>query len=85
MWNAWHTITKTADAYLDTLTTSTLQAHLVYQGKPSPENIGRRIFRNIYHYWNHTGEAHAIRDIPGHRNLPELVGDVSLGLYHPET
>ena len=85
MWNAWHTITQTADVYLDTLTTSTLQTYLVYKGKPRPENIGTRIFRNIYHYWYHTGEAHAIRDMLGNKNLPEFVGDMSAALYYPET
>ena len=85
MWAAWHTITKTADLYLDTLTTGTLQTYFIYEGKPRPESIGTMLLRNIYHYWYHTGEAHAIRDMLGHRELPQFVGDMSEGLYHPET
>jgi uncharacterized damage-inducible protein DinB len=84
MWTAWHTITETADTYLETLTTDTLQTYLVYKGKPRPESIGTMVLRNIYHYWYHTGEAHAIRDMLGHRDIPEFVGDMSLGSYHPE-
>jgi uncharacterized damage-inducible protein DinB len=85
MWAAWHTITKTADQYLDTLTTATLQTYFIYKGKPRPESIGTMLLRNIYHYWYHTGEAHAIRDMLGHRELPQFVGDMSEGLYRPET
>jgi hypothetical protein len=84
MWAAWHTITQAADEYLDTLTTATLQTHLLYKGAPRPESIGTMILRNCYHYWYHTGEAHAIRDILGHRNLPEFVGDMSQAPYQPE-
>ena len=85
MWAAWHTITQAADPYLDTLTTATLQTYFVYKGKPRPESIGTMQLRNIYHYWYHTGEAHAIRDMLGHRELPQFVGDMSEGFYRPET
>jgi len=37
-----------------------------------------------YHYWYHTGEAHAIRDMLGHQDLPEFVGNMSEALYRPE-
>jgi hypothetical protein len=30
------------------------------------------------------GEAHAIRQMLGHQNLPEFVGDMSQALYRPE-
>ena len=85
MWAAWHTITQAADPYLDTLTTAMLQTYFIYKGKPRPESIGTMLLRNIYHYWYHTGEAHAIRDMLGHRELPQFVGDMSEGLYRPET
>ncbi len=84
MWAAWHTITQAADLYLDNLTTTTLQTYFIYKWKPRPESIGTMLLRNIYHYWYHTGEAHAIRDMLGHRDLPYFVGDMSEGLYHPE-
>jgi hypothetical protein len=40
--------------------------------------------RNIYHYWFHTGEAHAIRQMLGHGRLPQFVGDMSTAMYRPE-
>jgi uncharacterized damage-inducible protein DinB len=84
MWDAWRIITQGADEYLDTLTTELLQTHLVFKGGPRPESIGTMVYRNTYHYWYHTGEAHAIRDVLGHQDLPEYVGDMSQALYRPE-
>ena len=40
------------------------------------ENIGTRILRTTYHYFFHTGEAHAIRQQLGHPDLPYFVGDM---------
>jgi hypothetical protein len=37
-----------------------------------------------YHHWYHTGEAHAIRQLLGHPDLPQFVGDMSEALYRPE-
>ena len=84
MWAAWRTATQAADEYLDRLTTATLQTHLVYKGSPRPESIGTMVLRHTYHYWYHAGEAHAIRDLLGHPDLPEFVGDMSKALYRPE-
>ena len=84
MWAAWRTITQAADEYLDTLTTELLQTHLVSKGGLRPESIGTMVYRNTYHYWHHLGEAHAIRQMLGHQNLPEFVGDMSQALYRPE-
>jgi len=77
MWAAWRTITQAADEYLDTLTAEVLQQHLQWEGEPVEENIGTMLLRNIYHYWFHTGEAHAVRQMLGHANLPDFVGDLS--------
>lgn len=84
MWAAWRTATQAADEYLDPLTTATLQTHLVYKGAPRPESIGTMVLRNTYHYWFHIGEAHAIRQMLGHPDLPEFVGDMSQALYRSE-
>jgi hypothetical protein len=84
MWDAWRTITQAADEYLDTLTTELLQTHLEYKGGRRPESIGTMVYRNTYHYWHHLGEAHAIRQMLGHQELPEFVGDMSQALYRPE-
>jgi len=77
MWAAWRTITQAADEYLDTLTAEVLQQHLQWEGEPVEENIGTMLLRNTYHYWFHIGEAHAVRQMLGHGNLPDFVGDLS--------
>jgi hypothetical protein len=85
MWAVWHTITSAVDRYLDTLTPELLQIHLEWKGNPLPENIGTMLLRNIYHYWFHIGEAHAIRQMLGHPDLPQFVGDISKAPYRPES
>jgi hypothetical protein len=84
MWDTWRTVTKAADEFLETLTTETLQNHLQWRGKARPESIGTMLYRNMDHYWFHLGEAHAIRQMLGHRDLPEFVGDMSEATYRPE-
>jgi uncharacterized damage-inducible protein DinB len=84
MWAAWKTITQAADMYLDTLTVERLQVHLINRDKPVPEDVGTLLQRNMYHYWFHTGEAHAIRQVLGHTDLPQFVGDLSQAPYRPE-
>ena len=84
MWAAWRAVTAAADEYLDTLTTETLLTHLVHKGVPRPESIGTMLLRNCYHYWYHTGEAHALRDLLGHQGLPEFVGDMAQAAYRAE-
>ncbi len=81
MWDAWHVITAAADPYLESLTAEMLLTHLEDQGKPRAENIGTLLYRNIYHYWFHTGEAHAVRQMLGHPDLPQFVGGFGDALY----
>jgi uncharacterized damage-inducible protein DinB len=84
MWEVWQTATQAADVFLDTLNAQHLQAHLERKGKPLRESVGTLLQRNIYHYWFHTGEAHAVRQMLGHGELPQFVGDMSLAAYRPE-
>jgi hypothetical protein len=84
MWAAWKKVTLAADEYLDTLTTASMTGHLTWKGESSPENIGTLLMRNIYHCWFHTGEASAVRQMLGHTNLPEFVGNMSMTVYTPE-
>jgi hypothetical protein len=85
MWQAWQAITHAADPYLDTLTTESLQNRMLVEGQPFRYNIGTMLQRVIYHYWFHLGEALAIRQMLGHRNLPEFVGDIQTQApYRPE-
>jgi len=78
MWAAWHMITQAADHYLDALTPEVLSTYFLRDGKPVDENVGTLLLRNTYHYWYHTGEAAAIRQMLGHKELPEFVGDMDV-------
>ena len=84
MWQTWRAITAAADEYLDTVTQDVLLTHLEGEDGPSRENVGTMILRNAWHYWFHLGEAHAMRQILGHKNLPQFVGGVEGGFYYPE-
>lgn len=81
MWAIWREVTAAADAYLDSLTSTDLVVTYILKGKPVTENTGTLMMRNIYHYWFHTGEASAVRQLLGHTNLPEFVGDMSAAVY----
>jgi hypothetical protein len=76
MWQAWHTIMEAVDPYLESQTTETLQTFMVIDGKPHDESVGSMLRRVTYHYWFHLGEAQAIRQMLGHKNLPEFVGEI---------
>jgi hypothetical protein len=85
MWHAWRAITATADPYLDSLTIADLQAFPLVNGAPHDESVGTMILRVIGHYWFHTGESQAVRQLLGHPNLPEFVGDIGeKAPYRPE-
>ena len=84
MWEVWETVTAAADEFLDGLTAEELQRHLELEGQEVKESVGTLLMRNIYHYWFHTGEAHAIRQMLGHGELPQFVGDMSKAGYRPE-
>ncbi len=84
MWQAWQEITQTADSYLNGLTSEALQTYFDWRGKPLQESVGTMLLRNIYHYWFHTGEAYAVRQMLGHTGLPDFVGDMSTAVYRPE-
>ncbi len=84
MWAVWHKVTTEADKYLATLTPEIMQLYMMRDGKPIEENIGTLLIRNIYHYWYHTGEASAVRQMLGHANVPEFVGDMSAAAYKSE-
>lgn len=86
MWSLWREITATSEEYLNTLTAGDLQTRYEYKGKPLRETIGTMLHRLTYHYWFHAGEALAIRQLLGHNNLPEFVGDISgKAPYRPES
>ena len=84
MWAVWREVTAAADTYLDMLTADMLETHFEFRGKQAPENIGTMLLRNLYHYWFHIGEAHAVRQQLGHVDLPQFVGNMETAVYHPE-
>jgi len=76
MWADWREITAAADTYLDTITSQTLHEHFMRNGKPVDESVGTMLLRTTYHYWFHNGEAQAVRQLLGHADLPQFVGDI---------
>ncbi|HET9496526.1 MAG TPA: DinB family protein [Chloroflexia bacterium] len=72
---AWRTITEAADPWLDTLITADLQRAIPRATGPEV-TFGSLLLRVIYHYWYHTGENMAIRQMLGHEKLPQFVGDL---------
>jgi hypothetical protein len=85
MWATWRAVTAAADEFLGALTAEQLSTHLEWKDKPLPESIGTMVYRNTYHYWYHTGEAHAVRQMLGHPDLPQFVGDMTAAVYLPES
>ena len=84
MWATWEEITTTANRYLDSLTAEQMTAHFELRGISLGESIGTMLHRNIYHYWFHIGEALAVRQMMGHKGLPEFVGDMTEAAYRTE-
>lgn len=76
VWAAWNTVTQTADPWLDALTSETLLQPAGREGRPDPRLWGSLLQRMIYHYWYHIGESLAIRQMLGHTDLPQFVGNL---------
>jgi|GEM_PF-167035 len=75
MLKAWRTITRAADPWLDLVSSDTLESHVMQNGKPVRQ-FGALLQRLIYHYWYHTGENMAIRQMLGHQRLGVFVGNI---------
>ena len=78
MWETWEAIMREVDPWLDALITSSLlEPHPVNtQAGADTFTFGNLLQRVIYHYWYHTGENMAIRQMLGHTALPEFVGNI---------
>ncbi|MBP6017026.1 MAG: DinB family protein [Candidatus Promineofilum sp.] len=82
---AWKTITAAADPWLETLTTEMLTQNVISNGQPLARTYGNLLQRVIYHYWYHTGENMAVRQLLGHERLPVFVGNIDdKAPYRPE-
>ena len=85
MLETWRAITKAVDPFLDSLTSPMLLNDLPLEGKSVGQTIGDALRRVTYHYWYHTGETQAIRQMLGHRDLYQYVGDIEgEAPYRPE-
>ena len=73
---AWHAVTAAADPALDRLDAAALSGWQPNTLKPQSRLVGSILQRVIYHYWFHTGEITAIRQVMGHAGVPEFVGDI---------
>lgn len=81
----WQAVTRLVDPYLDSLTSETLLGDLPRKGKSVGQSVGSALQRVTYHYWYHIGEIQAIRQMLGHPDLAEYVGDIEvLAPYRPE-
>jgi len=74
MLTAWKTVTDAADPWLNALTAADMDGDL--GGSGPRRTIGAGLQRVTYHYWFHTGEILAIRQVLGHPRLPEFVGNI---------
>jgi hypothetical protein len=62
-----------------------LLTDLLLNGESVGQTRGSALRRITYHYWFHTGEILAIRQMIGGRGLPEYVGDIEAQApYRPE-
>jgi hypothetical protein len=85
MLETWHAVSQAADSFLDSLTTGTLQTDLLLKGESVGQSVGSALRRVTYHYWYHIGETQAMRQMLGHKDLPEYVGDIEgEAPYRPE-
>jgi uncharacterized damage-inducible protein DinB len=83
----WRAITAAADPWLDGLTSDALAQLRDFDvdGQTIRLRFGSLLQRTTYHYWYHTGENMAIRQMLGHTDLPEFVGNIDdEAPYRPE-
>jgi hypothetical protein len=77
MLKIWQAITTATNPWLETLTSEKLQEFVVKtDGTKLQRTYGSLLQRMIYHYWYHTGENLAIRQMLGHTHLPQFVGNI---------
>ncbi|HMN11133.1 MAG TPA: DinB family protein [Bellilinea sp.] len=72
MRTVWQTVTAKADEFLDTLTPEKLVERPLWRGEPFKHTWGTLLLRTTYHYFYHTGEASAIRQMQGYKT-PDFV------------
>lgn len=73
---SWKRVVEAADQYLEPLTTADLETAPRFDTREIVPLLGTQLMLIAYHYWSHIGEASAIRQLLGHSDLPEWVGDL---------
>jgi uncharacterized damage-inducible protein DinB len=82
---AWREITQATDPWLDAVATEKLAEQFAVPGWGITTCYGSLMLRMIGHYWYHIGEIMAIRQLLGHTDLPDFVGDIDHEApYRPE-
>jgi uncharacterized damage-inducible protein DinB len=76
MQNAWQAVTRAADIWLETVTTEGLLQTFTSPSGEWATSFGNLLQRVIYHYWYHTGENMAIRQMLGHTGLGDFIGNI---------
>jgi hypothetical protein len=85
MQKAWKRIVAEADPFLDALTTADLELALTHDTREHLPSAGSQLQYVTYHYWAHIGEVSAVRQMLGHADLAEYVGDFPPDAeYRPE-
>jgi len=83
--STWRAVVAAAEPVLETLDTAALEAWLPRTRQPQTRTVGSTVQRVTYHYWFHIGEIISIRQILGHTDVPEFVGDIDgEAPYRPE-
>jgi hypothetical protein len=72
----WRAVVAAAEPVLDGLDTPGLEAWLPRTRQPQTRTVGSTVQRVTYHYWFHIGEIISIRQVLGHPDVPEFVGDI---------
>lgn len=81
----WQDVIHLTQPYLEKITSASLQDELLRSGKVVGQSLGTAMQRLIYHYWYHAGEIQSIRQLLGHHDLPEYVGEIEeLAPYRSE-
>ena len=74
---SWRRVVDAADLYLEGLSTADLEQPPAFDTRDVVPVLGTQLMLITYHYWSHIGEASAVRQMLGHTDLAEWVGDLN--------
>jgi hypothetical protein len=76
MLECWRAVVAQVEPYQATFSADMLERDLRREGRSVGQSYGSALQRVVYHYWYHIGETQAIRQMLGHTDLAEYVGDI---------